>query len=208
MTDRFSNSDIYEDDSPHSLLRNPKRGGSQNLLPLILAGAGVLILVVLIVVIMRNGEKDPATSPPVAAAAEESQAWKERFDEIGKRLTAVENRTAIDTETAGRIRTLEGQNRKLAEQLESLIPRLDKIDRRMEELAKTAAARVQAPVAASSKSSKPAVKPVARQYYEVKKGDTPYSIARKNGLTVPELQKLNGMDNSSVIHPGDRIIVK
>lgn len=41
--------------------------------------------------------------------------------------------------------------------------------------------------------------------YTVVKGDTLYSIARKNGMTLAELMALNNLDNSSVIKVGQKL---
>lgn len=41
--------------------------------------------------------------------------------------------------------------------------------------------------------------------YTVVKGDTLYSIAKKNGLTVAELMALNGLDSSTVIKIGQKL---
>ncbi|MDX1582582.1 MAG: LysM peptidoglycan-binding domain-containing protein, partial [Thermoanaerobaculia bacterium] len=45
-------------------------------------------------------------------------------------------------------------------------------------------------------------------WYVVKPGDTLYSIAKRNGLTVEELAELNRLGTDRVIHPGDRLTVR
>lgn len=42
----------------------------------------------------------------------------------------------------------------------------------------------------------------AKSYHKVAKGETAYSIAKKHGLTVEQLRKLNNLDKSMRIHPG------
>lgn len=44
--------------------------------------------------------------------------------------------------------------------------------------------------------------------YTVKKGDTLYGIAKKNGMTVPELLALNNLDSSVVIKAGQKLKIK
>ncbi|MBV8518259.1 MAG: transglycosylase SLT domain-containing protein [Acidobacteria bacterium] len=44
-------------------------------------------------------------------------------------------------------------------------------------------------------------------YYAVRKGDTLYSIAKKNGLSVAELRELNDLSKSATIHKGQRLRV-
>ncbi len=45
----------------------------------------------------------------------------------------------------------------------------------------------------------------AASVHVVKRGDTLYQIARQNGTTVAALYRLNGLNERSVLHPGDRI---
>jgi membrane-bound lytic murein transglycosylase D len=47
----------------------------------------------------------------------------------------------------------------------------------------------------------------ASRYHIVKKGDTLYSIARQNGLTIEELLDLNRLSASHVLQPGERLRV-
>ncbi len=44
--------------------------------------------------------------------------------------------------------------------------------------------------------------------YTVKKGDTLFGIARKNGMSLNDLLKMNGLTTQSKIHPGKKIKVK
>ena len=56
----------------------------------------------------------------------------------------------------------------------------------------------------------PKAAPVAQtvSYYQVKKGDTLYSIARKHGMTVSEIQKLNPGINANSLKIGSRLKLK
>jgi len=65
--------------------------------------------------------------------------------------------------------------------------------------------------ALSSTSKKNEVKTVGTtetSVYVVQKGDTFYSLAKKNGMTVPELLSLNGLDNNAVLKTGQKLKVK
>ena len=44
--------------------------------------------------------------------------------------------------------------------------------------------------------------------YTVQKGDTFYSLARKNGMTVPELLALNDLDSNAVLKTGQKLKVR
>ena len=55
---------------------------------------------------------------------------------------------------------------------------------------------------ASSGSSK-----ASSGWYRVRQGDTLEKIARRNGTTITQLCKLNGISRNKVLHPGDRLRV-
>ena len=44
-------------------------------------------------------------------------------------------------------------------------------------------------------------------YYTILKGDTLYSVAKKNNVTVNILSAINGLDPSEYIYPGQTILV-
>lgn len=49
---------------------------------------------------------------------------------------------------------------------------------------------------------------VAHTYYTVTSGDSLWAIAQRHGTTVANLCGLNGISDSHVIHPGDKLIIK
>ena len=58
-------------------------------------------------------------------------------------------------------------------------------------------------VAAARQPSAPPSK-----YHLVASGDTRYSIARRYGLTVDQLNRINGFSAETIIHPGQKILVR
>jgi LysM repeat protein len=62
-------------------------------------------------------------------------------------------------------------------------------------------------IAARNAAAKPA-KSTKAKYHVVKKGDTLYSIARKNGTSINSLCKINRIKESSTLRLGQRIRVK
>lgn len=65
-----------------------------------------------------------------------------------------------------------------------------------------------ATLSASTDTSKTNATAVKTTVYTVQKGDTVYSIAKKNGMTVAELLSLNNLDNSAVIKVGQKLKIK
>lgn len=76
--------------------------------------------------------------------------------------------------------------------------------RRMGSVPETTVAETTTPdVAPPVVQPKPAAPPASRtRYYKVKKGDSPYSIARRVGLSVDQLLRKNGLNNRSMLRPG------
>ncbi len=56
--------------------------------------------------------------------------------------------------------------------------------------------------------SKPARKSTKRGTYRVRRGDSLWKIARRNGLSVNQVARWNNMSKSSRIHPGQRLVLR
>jgi LysM repeat protein len=61
--------------------------------------------------------------------------------------------------------------------------------------------------AESSKSLKFSKKSSKKHYHMVKAGETLSGISYRYGLTVKKIQLLNKLNNSSVIHPGQKLLL-
>ena len=61
--------------------------------------------------------------------------------------------------------------------------------------------------AESSKSSKVSKKTTIKRYHTVRAGETLYSISRRHDLTVQKIRLLNKLNDSSVIHPGQKLLL-
>lgn len=62
--------------------------------------------------------------------------------------------------------------------------------------------------ASLSGNTAPVAEPEKTVYYTVQKGDTFYSLAKKNNMTVAELLSLNGLDSSAVLKVGQKLKIK
>ena len=61
--------------------------------------------------------------------------------------------------------------------------------------------------AESSKFSKVSEKPTNKRYHTVRSGETLYSISRRHDLTVQKIRRLNKLNNSSLIYPGQKLLL-
>jgi len=57
----------------------------------------------------------------------------------------------------------------------------------------------------SSKTVKISERTLKNRYHVVKSGETLYTIGRRYGVTVKQLQKINKLSGGSVIHPGQKL---
>ena len=85
------------------------------------------------------------------------------------------------------------------------------------EAKKKAEAKAKAEAEAKKKAAEEAKKKAAEEarkkaeaakWYVVKNGDSFWSIANKKGISVAELKKLNGFNDKTVLHPGQKVRVK
>lgn len=67
--------------------------------------------------------------------------------------------------------------------------------------------RLHGPTTPASAPAAPAPAPAAARTHTVVAGDTVFGIARANGTTVDAVLAANGLSRSSVIHPGQRLVV-
>jgi LysM repeat protein len=110
----------------------------------------------------------------------------EMLAQMDQKLTAVEQKLAA----------LEKQQEDLRNgPLKGLLERVEMLEKRPIEKPKP-------PV--PPKAQAPAPK---KAYHEVKKGETATSIAKKYGLSVEELRRINNLSPKAVLSPGQKLIV-
>ena len=51
------------------------------------------------------------------------------------------------------------------------------------------------------------ISPQAKRYHAVKEGETPYSIAKKYGLSVEQLRRMNKLSPKTTLATGQKLIV-
>ena len=113
---------------------------------------------------------------------------KEDLDLINGRLEQLENKLeqleVQSTEAKESVTTLGSYVITLEERIDTLTQKIEK-----------------APV------SKQATSQEKKQYHNVVRGDTLYSISRKYGLSVEEIRRLNNLNKNQPIQPGQKLMV-
>ena len=60
----------------------------------------------------------------------------------------------------------------------------------------------------ASADPKPSVPAAPQQHHVVAAGETLYQISRRYGLTVEALRRMNNLDETATIHPGQKLILR
>jgi len=164
---------------------------------LILGGAGILLSIVLIAIFSGNGNE---------LSTEDQPAIQARLNQLEKRLTrleGIEDKIVFlakqEKELLDYIAETDRSGRSLAQQLEKLTQKVDRLEKRMASFP----AKTEAPLTIQRKPFSLAT----RRYHEVRPGDTLYWIAQQYGTSVDELCRLNNITPDQVIHPGQKLLV-
>ena len=207
-------------EKPYSALSadDPGRFLSQRKYPRILLGLGVVLLIGLVIVFFSGNTKQSGKSMPnikanqditerldrLEAKMNEVVGVQQQLDKLESRIVGIEEnlRFINDGQIASKSGSVDqGQTKaKAAEVAESLTRRLDLIEKRVGRMEKEIAAY-------TAKSDQQTASQSSQQMtvHVVKKGDTPYSIARKYNLKLSELLRANGLNNEGVIYPGQEL---
>lgn len=164
---------------------------------LIFVGAGILLIVILIALFSGgNSELSPKD-----------------FTAISTRVDFLENRLTRLEEMELRIASLQEQGNMLRQSLgeteilvQSLTQKVDVLTKRLEAQEKEITATVKEAKVREDTAVKPASPPKQR-VHEVSRGETLYRISSKYGLTVDELCRLNNINPSQPIYPGQKLII-
>jgi LysM repeat protein len=147
----------------------------------------VVLIVLVVYLLLRGGEETPKQNLDTL--------W-DKLAQIEKRLAEFENQ---GEEFRQSLSELNQAGNTLSQRIDGLGDKLGQMDK---EIASSKAATT----AKSSSSTKTAPEPKT-QSYEIVKGDTLYGIAKKYGITLNELRRLNGFSRKQAIYPGQKIMV-
>jgi len=202
-----SDLDYLDDDETYSSLRT----NSQDSLPSIISsllkpsslviGATVLILILaLALLIPKKGSH---------SIEKQNKEIEASLKQLEARLVNIESRPAAPVKTEDQTQNIERLKTRLDRLEKTLTVRIDDLAKEMKKSgAKPAAAP---PAKASSQAPEPATKKAkvaAPRSHTVQAGDTFFSIARRYGISVETLRKINKLTPDQTIHPGDILIVE
>jgi LysM repeat protein len=164
---------------------------------LVLGGVGVLILIV-VFALFFGGENRDSTKDFISTQA--------RIDLFDKRLAQIE-------ETENKIALIEGQFKRIQKSMSkfdrsriSLRKQLGKLSQTIDRLQKRMAS-FSAKTEAPSAGQKKAISQDKRHYHEVRRGDSLYRIAKKYGISLNELHRINNITQNQHIYPGQKIFL-
>lgn len=205
-----------EEESPKSLLSNSgSLWQTASRKHLILGGVvAFLILLLLAAVFSRDDEKtvESLSQTPSYDAIERLNA---RFERLEERIDAVEIQLTRLPALIHQVETMEtGGSTGQADQVLARIERLDTNIKEIQEETRQLKSRqesISKELAQKQAAPAPTPKSTARtgeiRYHEVQRGDTLYSIARSNGISLQALLEQNNLSRDAVIQPGDRLVI-
>lgn len=149
----------------------------------------VLVVLILLVVylLFRGGDETPQQNL--------DSVW-DKLVQFEKRLAEIENQGEEFRQSLS----------ELNQAGNTLSQRIDGLGEKLGQMAKEQAPSKATTTAKSPPPAKTAPKPETQSYVIVK-GDTLYGIAKKFGITLDELRRLNGFSRNKAIYPGQKILV-
>jgi LysM repeat protein len=166
---------------------------------LIVWGAAILVLSILIGLLFRGGRQ---------VSRAELATVRARLERIEKQLTLL---SGMDQ----RIAHLEEQQKTLEQSIvltenfsKGLTERLEKLGEKVDGIqGKMATLSAQKKPAASAPAPKKTQPESKGRYHQVRQGETPFSIAKRYGLSLEKLYSLNKLSPNEVLQPGQRLLV-
>ena len=176
--------------------KTPANSNSQGKL-LVFVGIGVFLLIIVSSLLLIGGNKN----------RNDLSSMRANFDQVEKRLTQLEDKIArLNKEVLTSKAEFDKNMEERESQRLSLERRLDEQSTRIDQLREamtTLSTQKESPEIANTKPM-----PVTNnRYHEVRKGETLYGIARKYGISVEKLRRLNQITAKTAIRPGQKLLV-
>jgi LysM repeat protein len=175
---------------------------------LLLIAGGVAVVALILGLTLFSNCGDKRTSKEINAIIAS-------MDELEKRMTTLEQSQKSIGELESQIQDLRKSVATMEDAQIALTQEFGKLEKRMSKVKETSAVSAKKETATKSQAqtkaqtpTKKASSPAIQKGYEVKKGDTLFGIAKKHGLTVDELRRLNHLSGQATITPGQTLVVK
>jgi LysM repeat protein len=176
--------------------RNPGAPGSGKS-TLLFAGAALLIILVIIAIVYFTG----------------NGSSEKTVESIQARVKALEEKTAPFDELQSNVAALQQQGETLRESVSGVQSSVKALKGTLDTVSREVALLNKKPGPTSVRENgPPSVKKERASkthpgYHVVQKGESFYRIAKRYGISVGELCRLNNMSLKSVIHPGQKLLV-
>ena len=162
---------------------------------MVLCGGFILLVIVLVAMLFGGGSK-VATESSIQPRLDQAEEKLARLEGILERISHLEKQ---EQSLQKLIETKDRSVQSLAKRVEKMSLELDKLRKNYPPVAEKGESSPAAQKTATSEAKK--------QYHVVSSGDSPYSIARKYGISVAELSRLNNLGPKQVIYPGQKLLV-
>lgn len=154
---------------------------------LVFGGVMLCVVILIIVIIFVSGDK--SGNQPVSPIQTRIKGLEETVGKFQGQQEALEKSIA---KLEGSLNSLRGDLRKVSRQVEQL-------NKRTTGVTKQAKKTVLVPKKAASQTR--------RHSHVVQKGESLYKIAKKYGISLRDLYRLNSLTSKSVIYPGQKLLV-
>lgn len=157
---------------------------------------GIALAVLVAVLVLLLGRGDP----------EGDEAWRRLSERVARMESTLERLEGSNQQFPGLIGRIEGLGKsvtRLESEQRTLLDRVDRLTRRVDSLA----GAVQASGEETGNRAPKAAAAQAPSTHTVQRGETLFRIAKRYGLGVEELCRLNGIDRNAVIRPGQELVV-
>ncbi len=165
-------------------------------IPFLKLGIGLLVLLILLLLLFVRNKMTRFDS-----RLNTLEDRVQRVEEKGQKLDSMRYGMAQIGEQS---QSVEQLKTRLDRSEKTLTARMDQISKEFGNL-KRQALKAGIVKTKSSKTAKILQRTVKSRYHIVKSGETLYTIGRRYGVTVKELQKINKLSGGNVIHPGQKL---
>ena len=184
---------------PH---RGKSHGGSGDIRfskkSVILGVIGIVVIVILVSVFFGGGGLSQGDLAPLQAKLDLVERRLTHLEGLESRIAFIETQ---ETELQQLILDLDKSGRFLTEQVDEISKKLGGTEKGKP----TAPARIKT-TAPGTAAEKP-VSAEKKRYHNVRPGETLYRIAKRYGISVRELCRLNNISPNQAIHPGQKLLV-